>query len=62
MIRAEESEADQMVTTSIAHVEAVADRHDLPVVEAGGYFYCVRRVPLLGQPIIYRAPVDEVSA
>lgn len=51
-----------MVTTSRAHVEAVAKRHDLPVIPAGPYLYAVRKVPLLGRPIIYRCSVEAVAS
>lgn len=44
-------------TTSQDHVRIVAAHNKLPVIEAGGYLYAVRKVPLLGQPIIYRATV-----
>jgi hypothetical protein len=51
---------EHLVTTSRAHVQAVAKRHDLRIVPAGPYLYCVRRVPLLGAPIIYRAQVGPM--
>lgn len=59
MIAAERPAPDQVCTTSRAHVEAVAKRHDLKVIPAGEYLYAVRRVPLLGRPIIYRARVTS---
>lgn len=59
MIATELRDPTQVVTTSRAHVEAVAGRHDLQLVPAGDYLYTVRRVPLLGQPIIYRARVSR---
>jgi hypothetical protein len=53
--------AEHVVTTSEAHVRAVARRIGVEPVEAGPYLYCVRRVPLFGAPLIYRCRV-EVSA
>jgi hypothetical protein len=57
MIRTPSTAPEQTVTTSRAHVEAVAERHGLPVVPAGEYLYAVLKVPALGRPIIYSARV-----
>jgi hypothetical protein len=56
MIRAPR-DTSATVTTSRAHVAAVAERHGLPLVPAGEYLYAVRMTPLLGRPVIYRAQV-----
>jgi hypothetical protein len=53
--------AEHVVTTSEAHVRAVARKIGAEPVEAGPYLYAVRKVPLFRQPLIYRCRV-EVSA
>lgn len=54
MIRAPRHDTSATVTTSYAHVAAVAeDCGDEPLV-AGPWLYAVRKVPVLGQPVIYR--------
>jgi hypothetical protein len=55
MIRTPHTAPDLTATTTEAHVRAVAKECGLPVVPAGGFLFCVRRVPVLGQPIIYVA-------
>jgi hypothetical protein len=60
MIRAPRA-AENLVTTSEAHVRIVAAKIGVVPVSAGSWLYCVRKVPLLGRPLIYRCRV-EVSA
>ena len=55
MIRAPKSAPDLTATTSEAHVRAVAKRHDLALIPAGGFLYAVRKTPLFAQPLIYVA-------
>lgn len=59
MIRAPKSAPDLTTTTTEAHVRAVAKECGLPVVPAGEWLYCVRRIPLIGSPIIYKARVGS---
>jgi hypothetical protein len=60
MIRAPRA-AENLVTTSEAHVRIVAAKIGGEPLVAGPWLYCVRKLPLLGQPIIYRCRV-EVAA
>lgn len=59
MIRHTQPPPDLTATTTEAHVRAVAKECGLPVVPAGGFLFCVRRVPVLGQPVIYQARVGS---
>lgn len=59
MIRTNQPPPDLTATTTEAHVRAVAKECGLPVVPAGGFLFCVRRVPLIGSPIIYKARVGS---
>ena len=59
MIRTQQPPPDLTATTTEAHVRAVAKECGLPVVPAGEWLYCVRRLPVLGQPIIYKARVSS---
>jgi hypothetical protein len=51
--------AEKVVTTSEAHVRSVARRQGTEPIPAGPYLYCVRRTPLLSQPLVYRARVTR---
>lgn len=59
MIPHSQPPAGHPVTTSEAHVRAVARKHGTEPVTAGGYLYAIRSVPLLGRPLVYRAPVTS---
>jgi hypothetical protein len=52
--------AEHVVTTSEAHVRAVARRIGVEPVEAGPYLYTVRKLPLFRQPIVYAARILPV--
>lgn len=45
--------------TTIAEVEATADRHGRPVVTAAGFHACV--IATEGRVLILRAPVEAVA-
>ena len=53
--------APHEVTTSEAHVRAVAAKVGAEPVAVGAYLYTVRKVPLLGRPLIYRCRVEVQS-
>ena len=50
--------APHEVTTSEAHVRAVAAKVGADAVPAGAYLYAVRKVPLLRQPLVYAARIE----
>lgn len=50
-----EANASQVIPTSAAHVEAVAERYGLEVVEADGFLLTTRYVPELGAALVYQA-------
>jgi hypothetical protein len=58
MIRAPRIDTSATVTTSQAHVMAVARKVGTKPIPIGPYLYCVRSVPLLGRPLIYRCRVE----
>ena len=47
------------LTTTRAHVETVAATEGLELIPAGEWLYTIRKLPLLGQPIIMRCRVVE---
>lgn len=53
--------ADLALTTTRAHVETVAATEGLDLIPAGEWLYAVRKVPLLGQPIIMRCRVEVAT-
>lgn len=60
MIRHSQPPADFEVTDrDPAYIETVAAHEGLPLIPAAGYLYCIRRVPLIGQPIIMRCRVSS---
>lgn len=50
---------DLECTTTEDHVRTVAEEIGVEPIPAGEWLFCIRRVPLLGAPIIYRARVSS---
>ena len=55
MIRTQQPPPDLTATTTEAHVRAVAKDEGVEPIVAGGWLFAIRKVPVLGQPIVYRA-------